>query len=335
MSEELNGGLPPKPGRKRGPYKKRKKKAKKPVKPRVPKTRKPTPPTPPELQAVEIPIPPPDPKLSRIEKAAIRRKRVNKVLPPPVSTAPAPPVRTPEEGEPIDPPLQKRPEEHYYSHRAFLLWCMCDPERRMKKAIAEAMGYTSVAISRWFKDYFWSQREAMIPANHLPSKAGRAYLALYSRSQGTSEVKRLEGYLLTSYPGVTSLIDGELVRSTDPDERMRKLLDQVEERIQRRVEDLTVPVGIKELEELEAAKKLRIRIESMGKIPVAKAADKNPLATSVRVERAIAKGVDPMLAIQEDHEELGMILQVMKASQELSNILPFPMPEIAGKRVRA
>jgi len=335
MADEVTEVPPLRERKKRGPYKKRRKtrRPKKPVRPK---------PVPEDLQAAVAPPPPLEVapvkgkrgrKKSK-EELALEQRKHRKVLPPPPPPPPAPTAQTQQEAEQIDLPLQRRAGESAYAHRSFLLWCMCDPEKRVKREIADIVGYTSAMVSRWAKNNFWDHREALVAAGTLAGKAGRAYLAIYGRSQGTAEVKRLEKILITSYPGVTSLIDGELVKSTDPNERLRKIAEQVENRILQRVEDPTATITIKDLEELKAAKKLRLEIDSMGNASP-KDPEKNPLATSVRVERAIASGEDPMDAIQEDHAELGMIFQVLRASRELSNVLPFPMPEVKGKRVRA
>ncbi len=235
--------------------------------------------------------------------------------------------------------LAKQAGESQEAHRAFLLWLMQAPGRRSLRASARALKYSETHVRGWKKIFHWDERMQAIGAG-ADTLAARAYVAAYHRLHASREVEVVRPYMVVQYvlpegpaPGLAPPppLEGEaraidIHREIEADEaaarsqkRTRTILDAAEARLAQQLMDnrKLYKVSIQDLLVIH-----RIRRELGG--AQGAGGTGNPLATSVRVEKAAENGGDVLGALAEDHAEMGLILATLREHVDHSNVLPFP-----------
>lgn len=243
--------------------------------------------------------------------------------------------------------LTQRDGESQAAHRAFLLWLMQEPAKRSARAAARAIDYSDAMIRQWKTKFEWQQRAEATGAGS-DTLAARAYSTLYHRVAASKEIALVQKYMVVTYlppdaaaPGLGTAPPPPKPELSEPakaiqlhgtsaeeavtrrNKRIDQILDGVIVRIGEAVTDNKLKVSVGDLLTINKVRREMQTVSTSG-------GTSSQLATSVRVENAIAAGENVLDALIEDHEELGLIFQVLKESDEHSNVLPFP-----GGRVQA
>lgn len=242
-----------------------------------------------------------------------------------------------------DQQLIAQPGEHREAHRAFLLWLMQDPGQRSARGTARAIGFSEAMVRRWMVEKKWMDRASAIGAGG-DSMAARYYAQHYHGIKASKEVGVIQSRMQVQYlppdaaaPGLASgppmappppmsekakaVQLHETDAAEDKNVRRKRQLHQILDATTARVGEALLSGKLKpSVQDLLVVSRLRKELE-VGALPVGTS---NPMASSVRVEQATAKGGDVLAALADDHEELGLILGILATATEASNVVPFP-----------
>lgn len=218
------------------------------------------------------------------------------------------------------------------------MWLMQDPGKkgaRTNTATAKAVKKTEGAVRKWRIAFEWDERARVLGLG-ADAMAARVYAEKYP-GKGPVEVSRIIHLMSVQFvredgtvpepvpqPPPEPAIPLERQRDAKAEDarnvakrRMTLILDAAEGTLAKALQDGKARVNIADL---AIVQKLRRDLQDG---PTA-AQIKDPLATSVRVEEAVKRGADWNEALQEDLEEMGLILGILRTSTEVSNVLPFP-----------
>lgn len=233
--------------------------------------------------------------------------------------------------------------EHEKAHRAFLLWMMQDPGKRSIRAAAHAVGYSDAMLRKWAVLHKWAEREMAIGAG-ADALAARYYSTHYHHVRKGKEVDQfVQGRMAIQYLGpdasAPGLASGPPLAVPVPMSSKSRAIelhgDIHEDRVVKRKKQLHMVLDAAVVRIQESITKNKMRYSVSDLVTVTKlrreleagsmgAQTSNPMATSIRVEKAAAEGGDILAALAEDHDELGLILATLATATEASNVLPFP-----------
>ena len=227
--------------------------------------------------------------------------------------------------------VKRQPGERAHQHRALLLWCMCNPERRAVRGIARVMAKNEATVRAWKKRWDWMTR-----SEHpmTEESAVHSYRMLYLRDYGPTELPEIADRITISMsttiehtpPPADVVSDLREAGRIARDEVLRKrgergavrashvsLVDDALGYVVKAMADEKIRASLKDIPSL-----LKARAVLTGEAVAGDGA--GVLATeTVRVKQARQNGGSIYAAMRQDLSEFDVILTALETKEELEN----------------
>jgi len=228
----------------------------------------------------------------------------------------------------VESSLQNRNGESTRAHRAFLLWCMQDSEKRSVRRTAEAVSRNESTLREWKKRWDWVARAEEL--GELSSlKATQAYRVLYYPEWRLREIVHIETLLETPFSPTAPIAasvsddvrkaikkDNVSDAAEEREKRTRRahvsLIDGALGLIAKRITAGDIRVSLRDIPAL-----LQLRTELTNVQQTGEARNVLAPIESMRVRHAKATGGNIVAAMHADAEEICAILGAIVSSGEV------------------